>query len=274
MAVFTLCFPADYVLHIGAGSGAAAEGYVRAGLDPVVLVEADSEALPGLKALAQRFGPVQAVEAVVSPQGGPATFMRCNFSGLNSLSEPADALYRLFPGLRVEARLPVETRAVADILKGCGLPEAGRGLLVIEAPGQALALLEALQAASLLQRFQTIRVQEGRQSLYQAAPTLEQLQQRLADLGYASWLEAAPEDPDRPHAVAWRNAAALESGAAQAGLQQRLDLCAADLAELQQRYGALLHQKEAYEDLLRRLADRLAPLAGNNPGGNAAEPEA
>lgn len=262
MVAFSLTLPADYVLHIGAGSGAAAEAYVRAGLDPVLLAEADPEALPGLQALAQRFKPVQAIGAAVSAQGGQGRFWRCNFPDLSSLSEPAEALYRLFPGLQVEACVPVETMAAADLLNRCSLPAAGRGLLVIEAPGQALALLEALQAAALLPRFQTVRVQEGCQPLYQGAPGLEALQAGLEELGYTSWLEAAPEDPDRPYAVGWRNTAALETAAAAAQLQQRLDLCRTDLAELQLRYGAVLRQKDAQEDLLRRLADRLAPLAG------------
>ncbi|WP_291736432.1 hypothetical protein [Leisingera sp. F5] len=281
MAAFSLSFPADYVLHIGAGSGRAAEGYVQAGLDPVVLAEADPEAMPGLQALAKRFAPVQAIAAAVSAKGGPGRFHSCNFAGLSSLAAPAEALYQLFPGLQVLAEETVETQAIADLAARCGLPEAGRGLLVLEAPGQALALLQALEQAECLQHFQTLRLQEGRDPLYRDAPGMAALRAGLEDMGYISWLEAAPEDPDRPYAVAWRNNTALAAveewqACGQAAEQERavaeqqLQACTADLAELQQRYGALLQEKEVQEDLLRRLADRLAPLAGD---AEAAAPE-
>ncbi|MBQ4824452.1 hypothetical protein J4729_07790 [Leisingera sp. HS039] len=292
MAAFSLSFPADYVLHIGAGSGRAAEGYVQAGLDPVLLAEADPEAMPGLQALAKRFAPVQAIAAAVSAKGGPGRFHSCNFAGLSSLAAPAEALYQLFPGLQVLAEETVETQAIADLAARCGLPKAGRGLLVLEAPGQALALLQALEQAECLQHFQTLRLQEGRDPLYRGAPGMAALRAGLEELGYISWLEAAPEDPDRPYAVAWRNSAALaaaeelqacgqaaeqdRAGLLQAAEQERavaeqqLQACTADLAELQQRYGALLQEKEVQEDLLRRLADRLAPLAGD---AEAAAPE-
>lgn len=281
MAAFCLSFPADYVLHIGAGSCRAAESYVQAGLDPVVLAEADPEAMPGLRALAKRFAPVQPIETAVSAKGGPGRFHSCNFAGLSSLLEPTEALYQMFPGLQVLAEETVETQAIADLMGRCGLPEAGRGLLVIDAPGQALALLQALEQADCLQHFQTLRLQEGREPLYRGAPGMEALRAGLEELGYISWLEAAPEDPDRPYAVAWRNSAALAAaqelqacGQAaeqdQAAAEQALQACTVDLAELQQRYRTLLQVKEAQEDLLRRLADRLAPLAGD---AEAAAPE-
>ncbi|OED45828.1 hypothetical protein AB838_22165 [Rhodobacteraceae bacterium (ex Bugula neritina AB1)] len=270
MVAFSLLFPAEFVLHIGAGCGRAAEGYVQAGLGPVVLAGTDPEMLPELQALAQRFKPVQAAGAAVSAGGGAAVLYRCNFPDLSSQAGPAETLFRLFPGLEVQQEDLAQTQAVADLAALCGLPaergkaggEPKQGLLVIEAAAQPLALLQALEQAGCLQHFQMLRLQEGHKPLYRGASGMAALQAGLEDLGYASQLEAAPADPDRPYAVAWRNKAAQARAAAQADLQQQLDLCASDLAELQQRYRAVLQEKEAQEDLLRQLA-ALAGIAGH-----------
>ena len=268
MVALTLSLPADFVLHIGAGAAAAAEGYLRAGLNPVVLAAAEPGALPALQALEQQSGRVRAGAAVVSAEGGPKTVYRCNFPDLSSLAKPAEALGQRFPGLQTEADSDVETLAVADLVKGGGL-KSGNGLLVIEAPGQGLAILQALQQADCLKPFRTLRVQEGREVLYRGAPGLAGLQEGMEELGFSSWLEADPQDPERPYAAGLRNGAAMARAEALAGAQQQLDLCGADLAELQRRYGALLQQSDAQADLLRRLAE----LAAEDAGGAAAEPE-
>ena len=275
MIGFTCSFPVTHVLHIGAGTGSDLDGYLSAGLDPIVLVEADPDAAKALQRRTEGSmagsAKVRVIAAAVTARQGAALYHKCNFSDLNALLEPNGALQALYPGLQILAREPVEALSPQALMQGCDCPEDGAGLLVIEAPGEALGILGALQEAGELSRFAVLRLQEGRDVLYPDAPGLDGLQSELQGFGYDSWVEASPADPDRPYLLARRNVAALMArqeaqvqfetqSQKQAELLQRQALLEADLRDLQLRYGALLRDKEVQEDLLRRLNARLAPL--------------
>ncbi|MEP1328054.1 hypothetical protein [Pseudophaeobacter sp.] len=273
MISFPLVFPVSYVLHIGAGSGSEVAGYQAAGLDPIVLVEADDEAVAALQQHLGQSSAVQVVQAAVTGRSGSQQFHRCNFADLSSLSEPAPALWDLFAGLEVMSREPMAGVSPQDLLAGCTLPQqGGQGLLVIEAPGEALAILRALAAVDRLAQFPLLRLQEGEVSLYRDAPGQAALQAALAELGYDSWIEADPEDPDRPYLLACQNRAAQQKDTELATLrsetQRQLALRDADLEELQLRYAALRDRRNQLEDLLRRLEAKIGPLLATG-----AEPE-
>ncbi|MBY6069092.1 hypothetical protein KUW17_20280 [Leisingera aquaemixtae] len=244
MAAMRVPLPFSHVLHIGAGGGGDAGAYLAAGLNPVVLAEADPEAAAELQQLAAAHSVVRAVQAAVSARPGPQTYYRTNFSDLNGLRAPGPALRALFPGLEVLAAEPAATVAPEALVAEAGLPQDGAGLLVIEAPGEAAGILQALARAGLLEGFRSVRVQEGRQPLYDGAPGLAELQALLQELGYEGWLEPAPEDPDRPYLFAVR---AVGAGGVKRDLQELT-------GALEASQEAAAAQAEEHADTCRELA--------------------
>ena len=194
----------DYVVHIGAGTGAEVSIYLAAGLDPIILVEADPQILVHLRMLEQQHDAVQVIEAAVTSRTGAQLFYRSNFSDLSALAKPGEALKELFPGVKTIGQEPMMPIDPVMVLQQCSLSADQAGLLVIEAPGEALGILEALKEAGMLNLFTDIRAQEGLVSLYEGAPGLDGLRAALEVLDYQVTQETQPEDPDRPYVVAHR----------------------------------------------------------------------
>jgi len=209
-----------HVVHIGAGFGSDVPTYVADELSPIVLIEADPEACAHLKALEACHPELQVIQSAVSGQLGPRIFYGTNFSELNSLSRPS-GLQKLFPGLQLLSEDSMEAVAVNDLLEELGLPQTG-GLLVLEAPGEALKILQALSSAQWTEAFSVIRVQEGRHSLYEDVPALEEIRYCLCDMGYQVWEDSASEDPDRPYLLGLRGGLADEATAKVQALTQAL----------------------------------------------------
>ena len=263
-------FPLTHVLHLGAGTGSDTYQYAAAGLDPIVLVEADPEAIAGLTLLARQFPAVQVVKAAVAGRSGAAEFHRSNFPDLSSLSAPTEALTQLFPGARTLSRDPVQALSPADVLRQCKLPGDGAGLLVIETPGEALGILRALAEAGMLQQFPMLRLQEGLQPLYEGAPGLEDLQAGIQGFGYRTTMESDPQDPDRPYLVARFQGGKTQSGqdlqALTAALQNsqdetevlqaRLETAEEDLQILRAQQAILVAEQPALQARLQEMTDK------------------
>lgn len=199
-----LARPIAHIVHIGAGAGSDLAAYLAAGAGMVTLVEAEAQAVTGLETLADDTPRVRVIEAAVSGDGRKRAFRLTNFPDLNSFRAPT-GLKDLFPGLRTLSEDPVTpvdpAHLIGDLdLSAKGAP--GTNLLVIEAPGEALGILEALAAAQLLERFDMVRLQEGRTALYDGAPTVADSAAFLTGAGFAAHRETAPQDPERPYLVA------------------------------------------------------------------------
>ena len=246
---FKLSVPVTHVLHIGAGCGAEAEAYAAAGLDPVVLADADPAAAGQLQALAGRFPAVRGVQAAVTARKDARTFFRTNFADLNSLSRP-EGLRGLFPGLEVLAEEPAEPVSPLRLLDGLDLPEGGAGLLVLETPGETMSILAALAEAGRLTQFSVLRIQEGLEPLYEGAPGMAAIRAQLRALGYDTWMDAASSDPDRPHVLACRSRAAAEA--------ETLAVRVAELEADTQRQAQELEEATSARDTAQAEAERLA----------------
>ena len=205
MISFNLSVAADFVVHIGAGSGAEVPSYCEAGLTPVILAEADPEAIPHLRRLEDQFPAVRVMQAAISARGSGLTYYRSNFSELNSLRAPSQEMRDLFPGLAILEQTPIAGTEPKTFLDTIELPAGQAGLLVLQVPGEALGIVDALAGAALLDRFSAIRVQEGLTPLYEGGSCIPVLRTRLMELGFACRMEAGSEDPDRPHLLACRD---------------------------------------------------------------------
>jgi len=232
--------PIALIAHLGAGPGEALDRWRASGAETVLLVEAEPEAAAELSARAAGDKRVKVVHAAVSADPRPRPFHVANFADLSSLRAPAPALRELFPGLRIVSDEVVTPRDPVSVL-GESLPGEDRGsaLLVLETPGETLGILEALEKADALHRFDAICLQEGVEPLHDGAAPLAEIRDRLARAGYDLRDEAQPEDPDRPRLIARLDRAALrlrelktETEAQKAEIARLRDAAKASEAEL------------------------------------------
>jgi chromosome segregation ATPase len=198
---FSLEMTPDYVLHIGAGSGSDVADYMDANMDPIILVDADPEMIEELQVLTKDMAPVRVIEAAVSEEAGDALFYQSNFTDLSGLLPPSEALGLSFPGAQVLRQLRVSCQSPVSLINALNVPKTRAGILVIEAPGVALRILKALAGSEAITGFQAVRIQDAKEPLYEGAPTLSQIRAQLEDLGYLTFLEAVPEDPERPYII-------------------------------------------------------------------------
>ncbi|WP_071675497.1 coiled-coil domain-containing protein [Nioella nitratireducens] len=116
--------------------------------------------------------------------------------GLVSLSEPTDALLFLFPGLQELDRKPVDLidpETFASELAGRPEPL----ICVIDLPGAETSLLDALDAAGVLERLSSLHLRCGIEPFFSDAPARTDIEARLIASGFAL-ASANEDDPDWP----------------------------------------------------------------------------
>lgn len=235
------------VVHIGAGSGALLDDYAALSPRRVVLVEGDRETLGELEERAAGLSWAEVRGAVVAPQAGPVTWHRFNLATLNGPQESL-GLLAFYPRLRQLGQAVVEAQALAGLLSAT-VPEEGAGtghVLVLDVPGQELALLASLPA-EILRRFDGIVLR----GCSVATPGLQAAASRavelLADRCYRliqSWTDGEPLWP--VHVMAFDAAAASRERAA-----ERLQSLGHSLAQAE----ALAAERAAQVDALRAERD-------------------
>lgn len=202
--------PMAHIVHIGAGTGQDLAAYLETGAKAITLIEAEPEAIAELNRAALDHPEVTVLEAIVSADTRERPFRRTNFPELNSFRQPT-GLTELFPGLRVLSEDPVRPADPVRLITDLELSQEGPNLLVTKTPGESLGILQALEAAGLLLRFDAIRLQEARLPLYQDAADADAIRDHLTGVGYSAGFEAQPEDPDRPYLSAALDRAALQA---------------------------------------------------------------
>lgn len=238
------------VVHIGAGSGALLDDYAALSPRRVVLVEGDRETLGELQERATGLPWAEVRGDVVAPQAGPVTWHRFNLATLNSPQESL-GLLAFYPRLRQLGQSVVEAQALSGLLSAA-VPEEGAGaghVLVLDVPGQELALLASLPA-DILRRFDGVVLR----GCSVATPGLQAVANRavelLADRCYRltqSWTDGEPLWP--VHVMAFDPAAASRERAA-----ERLQALGQSLAQVE---ALAAERAKQVERLTAELAARL-----------------
>lgn len=236
------------VLHIGAGSGAGVPDYLAAGAREMVLVEPEAAFQPALAALSHEHAGLRvkqgAAVAHLAEGGGTGMLQRFSFCELNSLKPAQADLLALFPGVHPLEAASVVLLDIVDLAQEMDLDQSGYHLLVLQAPGQALELLQALQQAGLLEKFAQLRIQEGRQPLYEGAASIGDIGEFLAQVGFGTGAVLGGVDPERP----------VLQVAADPDLIQKISL--------RKHQVALTELKQVNKDLAARLEQAQAEEAG------------
>lgn len=186
-----------HVLHIGAGLCDALPDYLAAGSDAVMLVEPDPDTALILRAQTTAYPHVSVRENAVSANTEKQLLHRFSFANLNSLRTPI-GLMNLFPGLDSFGQHPVQVLDPADFVRALNLPDTANHMLVLEAPGEAMGILQALDAAGLLDGFRYLRICEGREALYEGATPLADIRTWLATRFFDKDSVYDESDPGQP----------------------------------------------------------------------------
>jgi chromosome segregation ATPase len=131
------------VLHIGAGATGALDSHAKLSPRRLVLVEGDAEMARELSLAARALPAAEVLSHAVSPTAGELTWHRYNLRALNG-PLPAAGLEAYYPRLRPISTEAVRAVAIADLVDQLLPPGATGNLLVLDVPGQEVALLEAL----------------------------------------------------------------------------------------------------------------------------------
>lgn len=261
------------VVHIGAGSGALLDDYAALSPRRVVLVEGDRETLGELKERAAGLSWAEVRGAVVAPQAGHVPWHRFNLAALNGPQESL-GLLAFYPRLRQLGQGVVEAQALDGLLSAAA-PEEGAGaghVLVLDVPGQELALLASLPA-EILRRFDGVVLR----GCSVAAPGLQAAAHRavelLAERCYRliqAWTDAEPLWP--VHVMAFDAAAASQERAAERlqSLEQSLAQAEAVAAEQAKQVEELAAERDEARQSLAQSQAAVATLRDQGAAARSA----
>jgi predicted O-methyltransferase YrrM len=192
---------AGTIIFIGAGRCHELADLLTDNLARLILVEPQPRLAQELRRRTAGHPNVEVIEAAVAPGGAPTRLKVFNIPELSSLRKPT-GLYDAFPGLKVVNEFEVDILA-PDLLIDWPELQPGQGnQLILDAPGEETAIMQALLDANRAAVFERIDMISGRTALFETDPTGTELLDRLADEDYDidQYCEAAA-DSER---VVWR----------------------------------------------------------------------
>ncbi len=220
----------EKIIHIGAGSCTELEEYIASGTREIVLVEPLPAMANSLKhkavSLEGSASSIQVIEAAITVDATANQVFEFNLPDTASIREP-QGLKALFPGLKTVAQHSVQTLSPSDLVEQFGPVQAESALLVIQAPGEAFAIVQSLVEAGQLKRFRQIQFTANPEPFYAGGSTADAVLAVLEQQGYEQ-VCTDDTDPDWP---SWR----LQ----RSPLQDHLDALTAQLEQSRQE----LHDK-------------------------------
>ena len=117
--------------------------------------------------------------------------------------------------------LQVATVSPVALIQPLQLSPQQENLLIIDLPGEELAVLQALKQAHLLHWFGKVHLQCGVEPFYEGSEPAEQILQWLQDEGFDLETTDTSHDPDRPCWTLRRNALLLRNRELQQQVTER-----------------------------------------------------
>ncbi len=227
----------------------------RPAFDHVVLIDPDAAACRDLARRFAGFAGTEVITAAIAERSGTGELLQYNYPRLVSLHPPGEALYRLFPGLRIKERRQVPLRTVAELKpRLASLPRPFT--VVILSPGSELDILRGLQDADLLPEIQTLRIRCAAEPMFGNSSARPAIRHWL-EARYFTLYGSDQSDPDWPEIRLRADETAIE-----------LDLMRAETESLQRARAA---QGALLQDLQAQIATRDARIAAQEEALSEAE---
>lgn len=253
----------DLVVHIGCGALVSPSDYAPLNPARLVLVEADTAAASRLRSTFMGSAiQTQVFEKLLLPKSGPASLLQFNLSAVNGIHPAGELIPTLYPSLRLLKEFPLESEAFCSFLASLPLDEDRPRLLILDVPGQELALLESL-SEGLLARFEWILLRGGASAWLEHSNLLETATSFLESRAYESVATDFESDPAWPLQLLRLN---TRHAALQAELDSRARLLIEKATEIYQQTQQLataaeqLAQAQAQIHSLESALDSHKPL--------------
>lgn len=239
-------------LVIGAGAGSCLPALRAAAFQKIVLVEANPLLAQQLAArISPQAGEQVLQAAVVATDASEGELHVLANPAASSAVEPT-ALFEAFPNLRVTQHLQVPARSMQSMQALLAGYEDSANLLLLDAPGLSVALVNAA-GPELLAGFTQIIVHGSMQGLYKNEQPVESARSVLECYGFECTGTDPEDTPPRCSLGFSRNARVLER------LTQIREREAIDQA-LSTAQGQLVASQKQVDDLQRQLDERASLL--------------
>lgn len=184
------------LIHVGAGRCSELDSWRKAGFRRIVLIEADQSRVSELRSRTEKDANVQVLDQAVSGQDGTGEFRILNYPDASSLREP-ERLLELFPGIRVEKRVPQTIKSINTILDELELGRDALNGLIIDAPGEEFAITEALVGSERIELLNLVVVQASSVPLYADGRPMNAIEGLLSEKGFTEGKEEKGADAIR-----------------------------------------------------------------------------
>lgn len=191
--------PLDTVIHLGAGYCREMDAHLASGASRIILVEANPEIAAELRLQFEAEPRISVMETAVAAKSERAKLRVYNFSNVSSL-RASEALFVLYPGLRLAREVGVNAVAANEFLGGLSLNRDEANALIIDTPGEQGAIIDSLSSAGLLALFSLVTVQCEATTPYHGAKNASAIKKALEKSGFD--ITGGGDDPDRPRYVA------------------------------------------------------------------------
>lgn len=187
---------------IGAGEAQALPEDWRTVYSRLILIEPIPVLAAALRERFAEMAAVEVIEAALVPDddtSGKTTLQVFSWGPASSRHAPAELL-TLFPGLELERVLRVHSLTLSACFADCDIASTAENGLIVDAPGDGLALIDGLINAKWHQAFAWLQVREPAPGLYSAGSGLNAILQRLSRAGYTE-TAVNESDPEWPFAT-------------------------------------------------------------------------
>ncbi len=191
------------IIHIGAGHCNELEAYLASNAQRILLIEPIPALAAKLAKQAQAHRNVAVREAAITADPAHNQLQEYNLQDASSL-RAATGLKRLFPGLKTLRTHSVQTLTPEQLLGEIALEPGQPAKLVIQAPGEEQAILQALIASDQLKAFSHLNLTANPEPFYEGSVAAEASLAMLADYGYIM-IDHNQQDPDWPSWELQRN---------------------------------------------------------------------
>lgn len=181
------------IVHLGAGLCRELPHYIGSGAGRIILFEPNPGVVPALRRQAEGHSNVEVFPVAVAAEPGRRALKLYNYDDLASLRRPT-GLFELLPGLQHAGQAIVDVMAAHKLASELRLESEENNWLIIDTPGEEAAIISALEQHKQLHHFDRIIIRAGAESLYDGAPSAEQLTRQLEQLGY--YIEGAKDTSD------------------------------------------------------------------------------
>ncbi|MFG6179126.1 hypothetical protein ACGTN6_17960 [Halomonas sp. THAF12] len=183
------------IIHIGASEGSRLAEWLKGDARRIVLVEPNPVLAERLRQAASGHSHVKVVEAAVAAEPGSCELLEYNLPQASGLHEPIE-LKRLFPGLKLLHRHPISTISPQQLMAEYGPAKGDVPVhLILHAPGEEHAILQALMENDQLSRVSELCVTSSTVPHQPDTPPVEQTLGALKDYGF-ELTEHDAKDPD------------------------------------------------------------------------------